>query len=193
MYKKYLKRKESIIISAIEILDESGVQGLTTREIAKRQGITEPAVYRQYTGKLDILLSIIDRYSDFDELIFNTIKSNQMSLEESIIYFFKAYTEYYENYPQITTPMFSIDLLRFAPEIENKIKSIISARLEILGKLYKADMDKKNPECKENEKKSKDQSEIAYGVLLAQTYLWRLSGMNYSLKEKVINAVSNTI
>jgi AcrR family transcriptional regulator len=41
--KEYHQRKNKIIIEAIDLLDEAGIQGLTTKEIAKRQGITEPA------------------------------------------------------------------------------------------------------------------------------------------------------
>ena len=48
MPKSYLTRKEKIIINAIDILDEGGINGLTMKEIANQQGITEPAVYRQF-------------------------------------------------------------------------------------------------------------------------------------------------
>ena len=47
MYKDYIKRKEKVIISSIDLFDEAGIKGLTTKELAKREGITEPAIYKQ--------------------------------------------------------------------------------------------------------------------------------------------------
>jgi AcrR family transcriptional regulator len=45
MKKNIIKRKNKIIIEAIDLLDELGIQGLTTKEIAKRRDPSEPAIY----------------------------------------------------------------------------------------------------------------------------------------------------
>ena len=37
MHNNFLKRKDGIILTSVEIIDQLGVQGLTIREIASRQ------------------------------------------------------------------------------------------------------------------------------------------------------------
>lgn len=87
MKSKILKRKESIIITAIEVLYEVGINGMTTKEIAKRQNISEPAIYRYFDGKREIIKEIFTRYSIYDEVIKNTIIDNGIQGKEAIRYF----------------------------------------------------------------------------------------------------------
>ncbi len=142
MIDDYLSRKEKIIISAIDILDELGIQGLTSKEIAKRQGVTEPAVYRQFDGKKDIVLTILDRFAIFDEFIKNTVIDNRMEPEEAIGFYLNSYVEYYENYPQITTVMFSFDVYRYEKELNLKMQGIVSNRHRFFSDLIKSAQEK---------------------------------------------------
>ena len=51
-----LHRKEQLILTAIEIIDEIGIQRLTTREIAKRQQISEATIFRHFKIKMNCWL-----------------------------------------------------------------------------------------------------------------------------------------
>ena len=54
-----LNRKDSIVITAIEIMSELGIHGLTTKEIARRQGISEGTIFRYFRSKNEIILSML--------------------------------------------------------------------------------------------------------------------------------------
>ena len=69
-----LHRKILLIITTIDIIDELGIQGLSTREIAKRQGVSEATIFRHYKNKNELLLAVLDYFSQFDEDIFQSTR-----------------------------------------------------------------------------------------------------------------------
>ena len=185
-----LKRKESIIITAIEILYEAGINGMTTKEIAKRQNISEPAIYRHFNGKKEIIKEIFKRYSIYDEVIKNTILDNGIEGKEAIKYFCKAYAEYYQNYPEITTVMFSFDIFKYEKDSNEEMKIIINNRYSLLeGFVLKAIEKKEIPFNKD----PKVITDSIFGVLWSTTFLWRLENCSFDVKERIIQAIDNII
>ena len=85
--KPYLTRKHSIIVSALEIIDRLGINGLSLRELAKSQGIVEGALYKHFKNKEEILLAVLDYYSRHDSKIMNTIINSSMTPKEGIMFF----------------------------------------------------------------------------------------------------------
>ena len=53
------ERREQIIQAAISIMAEQGLQGTTTRRIAEKVGISEPALYKYFPGKKALLLEAL--------------------------------------------------------------------------------------------------------------------------------------
>lgn len=185
-----LKRKESIIITAIEVLYEVGINGMTIKEIAKRQNISEPAIYRHFDGKKEIIKEILRRYSIYDEVIKNTIFDNSMAGKEAIIYFCRAYAEYYQNYPQITTIMFSLDIFKYDEEANEEMKNIIKNRYNLLFGLISKAIDKKEVSL------SKDiqvLTDSIFSILWTTTFLWRMENCSFDVKERILLAVDNII
>jgi AcrR family transcriptional regulator len=137
MIDNYLTRKEKITITSIQILDEKGIKGLTTREIASRQNITEPAIYRHFSSKKKIILSIIEKFKIFDELISSTITENNMEPIEALKYYIESFSKYYENYPEITTIMFSFDVYGYDEELKKEMLDSFSKRDELITSIIK--------------------------------------------------------
>ncbi len=52
-------RQKQIIQTSIHLIAQKGIQGLTIKNIAKAIGISEPAIYRHFDNKNDIILGII--------------------------------------------------------------------------------------------------------------------------------------
>jgi AcrR family transcriptional regulator len=52
-------RKDEIIDAALEVFSESGYEGGSMREIAKRVGVSEPALYRHFDGKEALFLALL--------------------------------------------------------------------------------------------------------------------------------------
>ena len=58
--------KERILETALELFAQSGYLGTSMSDIAKQLGITKGALYKHYTGKQEILNSIVERMNKTD-------------------------------------------------------------------------------------------------------------------------------
>ena len=58
--------KERIVDVALELFAQSGYLGTSMSDIAKQLGITKGALYKHYTGKQEILDSIVERMNKMD-------------------------------------------------------------------------------------------------------------------------------
>ncbi|WP_252231653.1 TetR/AcrR family transcriptional regulator [Clostridium sp. ZBS15] len=190
MYNDILKRKEKIIITAIDLLDEAGILGLTTKEIAKRQKITEPAIYRQFDSKKDIVISIIDRYAEYDAGIQSTILDNEMGSKQGILYFTSTYAEYYQNYPEITTVAFSFDVFRYDKELNEKMCRIVNGRYSLLLELVAKGIEGGEISSQFD---SVTITDAIFSTIWSITFLWKINQYNFELKERMINVIENIL
>ncbi|SFI10535.1 DNA-binding transcriptional regulator, AcrR family [Tindallia magadiensis] len=187
MFHQYLSRKEQIIISAIEIMDEKGINGLTMKEIAVRLNVTEPAIYRYYKNKKDVIMTILQRFAAFDENLFDTVLQGDMNALESIRYVIRSYTTYYESYPELITILFSFDAYRYEKETMDMMLAIIEQRetflcREIEKGIEEGVFDKSNITNKN--------ARLLMGHVWSAMYYWKMRGCQTYLKEEVMNGVN---
>lgn len=178
---QFLHRKESVILTAIEIIDELGIQGLSTREIAQRQGISEGTLFRHFASKNDIILAVLDYYAKYDKDIFQSVTLKGLKMKESIIYLVDSYTTYYENYPAITAVMQMYGALLANVDFAERTKSIIDGRKKIFQCVIQAGKDA-------GELSADIDSNILAAIMLGAfgriCLEWRLSGYSFSLRVK---------
>lgn len=56
------ERKREIIDAARDLIIREGVQGLTIKNLSKRNKISEPAIYKHFKNKREILIMLIDNF-----------------------------------------------------------------------------------------------------------------------------------
>jgi AcrR family transcriptional regulator len=57
-------RQTEIVGAAIQLISKGGIQGLTTKNLATRLKLSEPALYRHFKNKRDILLAILEFFQE---------------------------------------------------------------------------------------------------------------------------------
>lgn len=181
----YIKRSEKIVLTAIEILDELGLQGLSTKEICRREGVSEGALYKHFTSKDGVMLGILECYSKYDNDIKETIKLKRLSAKEGITYAISRYAEYYENYPAMTAVLNSHETLRHEAGITDKLAEIFEARNSLFADLIEKGI--KVGEFK-SDLNSEVLSDIILGACMSVTLKWRMRNRSYPLKEKILEA-----
>ncbi|NOX20603.1 MAG: TetR/AcrR family transcriptional regulator [Nitrospirae bacterium] len=83
-----MSRKEEIVSRAIDIAVKDGLKSVTIKNLAEACGITEPAIYRHFKSKEDIIIAVIDRLqSNVQEVIAKgtkkvTLRSLKMTINE---------------------------------------------------------------------------------------------------------------
>ena len=185
--KTYLSRKEAILLTAIEILDDTGMQGLTIKEIASRQNITEAAIYRHFKSKQEILIAVLEKFSYFDMNIKNTIMDQKMDVRAGILFYVTSYVEYYQNYPAITSLLFAYDMLRDEKDALSMTEKITDDRISFLSDFIKEAQGKGEI----SQTISADNMSFAlWGTLREIIHMWRRSGYDFSLKGRVLEFVN---
>ncbi len=184
MVNSLLHRKEAIVLTSIDVINEFGIQGLSTREVARRQGISEGTIFKHFRTKNELMLAILDHYSQYDSDIAESIKLKKLDPIEAIRYFIKAYAEYYQNYPQITAITQAYDVLSYDKELADKVKKIYQDRLGFIRDLL--------VEAQENGKilpniDSERLADIILGSFSAVCLKWRLCGYDFELKEYILS------
>jgi AcrR family transcriptional regulator len=187
MKKSYLSRKEQIILSAIDIINKFGIDGLSIRELAKKENVTEGALYRHFKSKNDIIIEVLRYYSQYDIQIMNTIKNNKFDSKAGIIFFINSFSEYYENYPEITSVSCSYESLLYEPEIKKEVLQIINRRLKFLITIVEEG--KNRGEIKLN-LDSEDIADMIIGYFNQMIFKWRVEKYRFSLKEKIANILN---
>lgn len=181
-----LHRKEIIILTAIEIIDECGIQGLSTREIAKRQGISEGTLFRHFKTKNEIILAALDHFAKYDSDIFKSVELKGLHPKEAICYAIEAYATYYENYPAITAIMQIYGVLLHEPDLSRKISSILDRRKAFLVNVI--------DDCKKAGELAADVdsdvlADIITGTFASICLSWRLADCGFSLRNKAMLAM----
>lgn len=181
-----LHRKERFVITAIEIIDELGIQGLSTREIAKRQSVSEATLFRHFKNKNGLLLAVLDYYSKFDADIFQSAKLKKFMPTEAITYLIRSYTVYYENYPAITSIMQIFDVLRYDSELADKVNNIVNNRANNIKKLieYAQEVGEIRPDVD-----SENLAIIISGFCREICLKWRLDNYKFSLSERIFSTL----
>ena len=58
----FVSRKDRIISSAIEIISESGLSALTTKNLALKENMSETLLYKYFGGINEVLIEVVETY-----------------------------------------------------------------------------------------------------------------------------------
>jgi len=187
MKKSYFTRKEQIIISTIELIDELGINNLSIHEIAGKENITEGALYRHFKSKEEIIIETLKYYAHFDTNILNTITQNNLDSKAAIIFLLSSLSEYYENYPEITAVYCSFESLIYEGNIGEEVLSIIKSRADFL--ISQIEKGKQSKEFKDDID-SEALANIISGSFRHLVFKWRIEKHIFSLKIKTLEMIN---
>ena len=171
------ERQKEIVDVALELISKKGIQGLTMKNLAKKIGITEPAIYRHFDNKIHILTTILDLFKKNSEQIFNNGTNNNNAVAK-IEYLFSRQIATFSMKPSLVSVVFSEEIFRNEPLLIEKISDIISKNDMILKEIIISGQ--KNGELR-NDIEAKYLATILMGCLRLCVKKWQLSEYSYSL------------
>lgn len=126
------ERQQEIIETAIGIINEKGIQGLTIKNLSKKLGITEPAIYRHFENKIQILLALLDLLKKNTNVIFEAELNNDESAVRKIERLFGKHFKTFAEMPSLASVVFSEEMFRYEEKLIDKISEIIEINNKIL-------------------------------------------------------------
>ena len=114
------KRQTEIINAAVQIIAANGIQALTTKMLAEYIGISEPALYRHFKNKAEIIRVMLVQFDVDLESI-----SRRRAGWETVRAFFVYRIEQIINAPQWANIIFSEELFLHSNEYSTLLKEMM--------------------------------------------------------------------
>lgn len=177
---KFTDRQIEIMEAATTRIDQFGIQNLTIKTLAADIGLSEPALYRHFDGKNEILLGLLNYFllemkTRIDGI---AVKPNETA-GDALRTLFNSQLQNFTNRPAIVSVIFAESIFRFDERLSNKVSEI---------------MDVMHNHVKTNIKKGQDAGQ--YGKLINASTLTTIivGGMRMTvLKWKISGNKSNLI
>jgi AcrR family transcriptional regulator len=136
-----IERRKEIIQAAFDLISEQGIQELTMKRIANAVGVSEPAIYRHFASKADILSSVIDEMIAQREATFQRVRAGSGTARDMIGSFFSAQASLFETRPSLTIMLFPEDLFRNDETLLGRATAMMDETLSRFRELLRAGVD----------------------------------------------------
>ncbi len=174
------KRQKEIVEASLEIIGEGGIQALTIKNISKKVGISEPAIYRHFDSKTQILLTILDFFIiNNKQLIQQDLKQNKNVLEV-IELLFDNFIKTFLEYPYLISVIFSEEIFRNDEVFKEKSSLIINENYAMITGLIRKGQEKNEIR---SDLDAASLATIIMGSLRLCVKRWQMSDYAFSLKE----------
>lgn len=128
-------RQQQIIDVSLELISENGIQGLTIKNLAKKIGFSESAIYRHYENKIEILVAILNYFKENTERIFVTeLKSDEDAITKIQNLFINQFRIFTKS-PSFLAVIFSEELFRNEAILSERVAQIMNNNLDTLTQI----------------------------------------------------------
>lgn len=179
--KQLTKRQNQIIQESIALIAAKGIQGLTIKNISKAIGVSEPAIYRHFESKKEIIKGII-------ALLQEPAGSNKPTTPDAMNGLAKIRTlvenhtaRFIEN-PPITAIVFSEDIFNNESSISQTVKSLMQRNQE---KIIQIVIDGQADGSIRNDLGAEQLSLTIIGSFRFLVNKWHLNNYDFNLKNEV--------
>ncbi len=183
------KRQEEIIEQAIKLIDQKGIQGLTIKNLSKSIGISEPAIYRHFESKTDIVLSVLEILNDAAGMLSGMVETMEGTAMDKIRFIFDKMISLFLDNPSLVSVIFAEEIFKNETVLKNKIVGVMNKNEETLEKIIKSGQEKGTIN------KALDFHSVALIIMGSFRLLvkrWQMNNFKFSLKKEAENLM-NTV
>jgi len=169
-------RQQEIIDSALEIIAEKGIENFTIKKLARARGVSEPALYRHFKSKQNILIIIISHYRNSIFDLLDRLIDSSIPPDKKIESFYLEIIRHFSENPALSTILFSDELFRHDKILSKEVYSIIEMMHARIEKILKSSGIRKDLK---NKLPYGDLAWIIMGTMRLAITRWRLAGYSY--------------
>ncbi|RKY53296.1 MAG: TetR/AcrR family transcriptional regulator [Candidatus Neomarinimicrobiota bacterium] len=118
------ERQTQILNSSMELIANKGIQGFTIKNLSEKIGITEPAIYRHFGSKTDILNTILNNFKKIIGIIFLMLESFEGTAIDKISFMFSQLLKIFDEQATIISVIFSEEIFKNELSLNNNIRDI---------------------------------------------------------------------
>ena len=175
---KLTKRQKEIIDTALSLTARGGIQNLTIRNLAENLDITEPAIYRHFKNKSEIVKTMIKNFEVAGNQKIASVSNEGIAGVEKFV---KSRFALVSNNPPLAKVLFSEELFMDEPEYGELLMNMMHKHKDSLKvMLLKAQQD--------GDIRNDIEFDMLFRLIMGPVRLlikqWGLSGSSFDLIEK---------
>jgi AcrR family transcriptional regulator len=177
---EFTNKQQEIIDLSIQLIADLGIQGFTIKNLSKRVGVTEGAIYRHFESKTEILYSILKAFQAESAITLDLACNSEKPVMEEIEKIFSHHFKYFSERPAIAAVIFSESIFQNDNLLSKEVFKLLTmhedalvciiTRGQLSGEIRNGDI-------------SKDQLvRIIIGSIRYTVTKWRLSNYKFDIK-----------
>lgn len=186
------ERQKEIIDAAGKILTQSGISGLTTKNLAKEMGFSEAAIYRHFPSKEAIILAMLDFLrSNMDSRL--AAVDHSQGVEEQFRVIFASQFSFFTLNPHFVVAVFSDGLWEESAQVNQAILALMQTKMRYLLPLIQ---EGQNQGLFKSSITAEQIAHIVLGAFRLHMFKWRISGFSFDLVssgEQLIDSILEVI
>lgn len=131
------QRQEEILRVSFELIANKGVQEFTIKNLAEEIGISEPAIYRHFSSKREILERIADSLITMRDETWSESMQHGLSTKEIISRFFISQAKKIEFFPSFSIALYPEEVFRNDEELLKRVQNLIETTIKNMNELIK--------------------------------------------------------
>jgi AcrR family transcriptional regulator len=176
---QFTSRQIEIMEAATNRISKFGIQHLTIKTLAEDIGLSEPALYRHFKSKNEILLSLLEYFKTEMKNRIQSIPSPPNETEgDRLRAIFNSQLQTFTNKPAIVSVIFAESIFHFDESLSNKISEII----ELMQSVVLSNIEKGQKKGEYSKSiGSSTLTTIIIGGMRMTVLKWKLSGHKSNL------------
>lgn len=136
---KFTDRQIEIMEAATARIDKYGIQNLTIKTLAEDISLSEPALYRHFKSKNDILLSVLNYFiTEMKHRIENIPTNNDKIAGDELRGIFNSQLQTFTNKPAVVSVIFAESIFHYNEGLTQKVSEI----MDLMHQYVKANIEK---------------------------------------------------
>ena len=170
------RRQQEIVRTALELIAAGGIRNLTIRNLADRLGLTEPAIYRHFRNKAEIVRTLI---GEFDRGIPEA--SPERTGFEAVAAFTRSRFAQVAAQPPLAKVLFAEELFMEDPQFAQLLLEMMHRHREKLGEHFRKAQ--RSGEIRQDIPEEM-LFQLVFGPVRLLVKQWGLSGGAFDLRRK---------
>ena len=171
-------RQIEILEAAIRLTSESGIQKLTIRNVASAVGVSEPALYRHFASKHELLVAILEYLEHkIAHNFIGFIQPSGSSSEQFRLFLENLFTELEKN-KAFALLLFAEETFNADPELRPELNALLEKNLSILSRYFSYCMGE--GKCR-TDISSEQLALMTFGAIRLTVSRWHLKGKSDGL------------
>lgn len=180
-------RQMEIIEAAGKILTTSGINGLTTKNVAAEMKFTESAIYRHFKSKEDIIVAMLHYLAETMDGRLSDAVSAANGPEERFKALFRSQYRFFKAEPHFVVAVFSDGLMEQSERINDAILKIMAT---VMRQLMPIVMEGQQKQVFTNAISAEELLHIVLGTFRLQMFKWRVANFGFDIDRQSENMIA---